>query len=957
MDEKIRKYFANLGFDHKKHLDIHGYLASKIGSNRFYSYQVENLTKIYFIYLPASEIVENLFDVHQLIWNDNNTETFIVISDNKTLLCSSKYKPLKISPLDCNLESFNYGINSPGFPPSEVKVLFKESIDCGFFWDFVANKLNERKKQVVDEDLLLNLIQLKRDLGQKENTYILIERCLFLKFLEDKGFLAPETLIDILRNEDSEELISKFNEINKKLNGDIFSENIFKSKDISQKSLNLLYKFFTSDYRRRDQLSLFPYKFDVLPIELLSNIYEAFLKIEKKIQGGIYYTPSVLVDLILNQTLESFLKKNKAASCIDFACGSGIFLVKAFEKLIDENNCHAKFDVKKDILKNCIFGVEKDEVATRITIFSLYLKLLEGEDPVTLRILIKENKIKFPKLFDKNILNKDTLFDDLIFSNEDGKIVNNFDAIVGNPPWGVNPFDDPAINNSSRMNLSEIKQNAVNDYQSSQYFILKAADLMSDHSIAGIVTNNSNFLVNKGQAFRARVLSDYNINLFYDLKDCNSILFRKRKLEDISLGADEPPVVLIFKKKNKSNTNIVKYINPSLDRLSKLLRIINVKSSEISNVTQDVLYDALAWRVLSVGTFDDYSLIKKLKDHKGDTSLKGFYGFQFQSEGPKAWRNVPYIDKDCVTEFIITGTKKISSQGVAIRRHGLDDYKQKKLLIKRYIGSDLRIKAAFDNKGYRFQENLLGLLFNDSYDYRILLALYNSSTISYFLFLNSAQIGKGTYDMLHATEIESAPIPKEEKITPKQKATLVKLVMLILQQGHASKDIFHEIDETVYDIFHLKEFEKQKIRDFFKIKERENSKQDQVNDSDLKDYIEGFKNTFSFILKDDKFVAAKAFRASTLGAAVVFTLEDKKIRNDVVIQPAPDIVNVIKQIKKRQLSTTEKTNLLKQDKIKFYTENSFCIVKSNNFIDWTKSTAIKDANEEVALFIQSLPEK
>lgn len=653
----------------------------------------------------------------------------------------------------------------------------------------------------------------------------MIERCLFLKFLEDKGFVEPETLLEILKNTDRKGLLATFKGINKILNGDVFSEDIFSDRDIPQHTLTRLYNFFTSDYR--NQINIFPYKFDVLPIELLSNIYEAFLKIEFKRSGGIYYTPSVLVELILNETLNHFLKKNTTATCIDFSCGSGIFLVKAFERLIDENNCHANFEAKKTILKNCIFGVEKDEVAARITIFSLYLKLLEGEDPARLRASIKENKIKFPKLIGKNILKKNTLFDDLIFTNEDGKTFNSFDVIVGNPPWGVNPFNDKEISSSSRMNLPDIKQKSVNDFQSSQYFILKADEFMSNSSIAGIVSNNSNFLVNKGQAFRERILNDYDIISFYELRNCNSVLFKKRNLEnDIEIGADEPAVVLIFRKGSNSNSKIVKYINPSLDRLSRLLKIINVKSSEINDVPHEILYDGLAWRVLSVGNIEDYHLIKKLQDQKGDIGLKGFYGFQFKLKGRKTWENIAYMDKDCVSEFLLSKPKRISPQGEAIRRRGRDEYRQKKLLIKRYVGSGLRIKAAFDDRGYRFQENLLGLLFDDAYDHRILSALYNSATISYYLFLNSAQIGKGTYDMLHATEIENAPIPDDTNIMPEHKALLIKLVERIYQDGAISEEVIQKIDETVHAVYHLKEFEKQRIRDFFNVKQRGRGKEE-----------------------------------------------------------------------------------------------------------------------------------
>ena len=102
-----------------------------------------------------------------------------------------------------------------------------------------------------------------------------------LKFLEDRGFLVPQTLIKILESQDSQRLIKKFNEVNKSLNGDIFDdETVLVREDISKNTIAKLHDFFTADYRNK-QIKLFPYKFDIIPVELLSNIYEAFLKAEK----------------------------------------------------------------------------------------------------------------------------------------------------------------------------------------------------------------------------------------------------------------------------------------------------------------------------------------------------------------------------------------------------------------------------------------------------------------------------------------------------------------------------------------------------------------------------------------------------------------------------------------------------------------------------------------------------
>ena len=177
--EKLKAFLRRLGFNPQKDFPYSPQL-SKIGVDL--AYEIGNISTVYFKYLPASTLEDNLFNLHQNIWNENKTEVFVVISDNKTLLCASKYKPAPDNPFACKLEDFGYGINTLGFEPEKLKPLLKENIDFGFFWEFIREKLKERKKRSVDYDLLLNLVYLKRDLSSRlssEKKYILIERCLF----------------------------------------------------------------------------------------------------------------------------------------------------------------------------------------------------------------------------------------------------------------------------------------------------------------------------------------------------------------------------------------------------------------------------------------------------------------------------------------------------------------------------------------------------------------------------------------------------------------------------------------------------------------------------------------------------------------------------------------------------------------------------------------------------------
>ncbi len=965
MQDRLKAFFSKLGFNYDSDFTGKNSLSVRLGKTNFLLYPVGDISNIYFVYLPVHGFADGLFEAHSLIWNDNKTEVFITVSDYETHLCSAKYKPDKNMPLSCKLASFNYGVSSPQINTEELGQLKKESIDYGFFWDFVRENLNENKRHSVDVDLLLNLLHLRTDLKKcvpYEKSYILIERCLFLKFLEDRHFLEPEALLEILKESDSRWLINKFKEINQALNGDIFVEEIFEIQDIPRDALQKLYDFFTSDYR--NQIRIFPYNFSVLPIELLSNIYETFLKAGERIGGGVYYTPTVLVDIILNDTLQPLLKKKQYPTCMDFSCGSGVFLVKAYERLIAKHRCYSDFETKKRILKKCIFGIERDEVAARITIFSLYLKLLEGEDPDFLKKSIRNGSIKFPELFDKNIQKKNTLFDKITLKNEDGAVFHKFDVVVGNPPWGVNPFEDPEIGQSCEMNLAEDKLKAVTRFQSSQYFILKAQDFMSKDSIAGILSNNSNLLMTKSQPFRLKLLDDYDLETVYDFTHCNPILFKKRKLktrygiptnsDEINLGADEPAVALILRKKGNSDRQALKYVTPSLNLLTKLLKVVSIKPSDVKTINRQLLKDDQIWRVLAVGDIEDYEVIQKLNKQGSESRLKAFYGFQFEKSGKTIWEHFDYFDKDSIDHFKLKRPKRIDQSGGAIRRPGKSI--EGKVLVKRYIEKGLRVKAAYEPGKYKYKENLIGVT-ADALDSRILLGLCNSSLISYFLFHNSAQIGKGTFNMLHANEVENIPVPPDNAIPPDLKARVFEAIGKTRESDIIPQEVFSELDELVFDIYNLKEHEKQRVRDFFHIAKRRNMNALIVKDEDFCRYGDRFRSVFRFILRDDMFLNAEAFFSFTLGAGITFTIVDSGSSvKEILVTRDSNLVRIIIGTAKRQLKRAEKDKILKQEKLKLYSETSFTILKSNYYQDWTETEAIKDAREEIELFVQNLPD-
>lgn len=287
-------------------------------------------------YYLASE--EDLYYRHLWLWNENNRSSFIAVFDNNAYIIDARHKPDFDQPLSKKIiiKSFDYGINTFGYDIGEsLDLISKEGIDSSFYFDFVIAHQERKKAFEVDKDLLLNLLELRNDLVTRQNEqiiHLLLLRCLFVKYLEDRGVFDKGFLHQTLIANSPEKLISAFKKV-RKINGDLFHNNELQADELQAKYLKKLSDFFGySDYRTK-QGKLFPYQFDKILIQLISSIYESFLKEKTKKDSGVYYTPSFLVNFVLSQTLCNKLSSKKDVTVFDPACGSGAFFSRGFSHL------------------------------------------------------------------------------------------------------------------------------------------------------------------------------------------------------------------------------------------------------------------------------------------------------------------------------------------------------------------------------------------------------------------------------------------------------------------------------------------------------------------------------------------------------------------------------------------------------------------------------------------------
>ncbi len=306
-----------------------------------------------------------------------------------------------------------------------------------------------------------------------------------------------------------------------------------------------------------------PYLFSLIPVEILGTIYERFLgkvvrpqgrgmtieeKPEVRKAGGVYYTPRYIVDYIVEQTVGRLLAdKSPEASLklriLDPACGSGSFLIRAFERVCEHwqhwltrnpekrkkswcwtdpetGDVHLTVDLKRRILTATIYGVDLDPGAVEVTQLSLYLKMLEGENRTTLareRELFGGENALLPPLEDNIKCGNSLIASDFTMIPEDLIRVRafdwpvqfsdvmksgGFDAIVGNPPYiRIQTLQETDPETVAHLN-SHYRAAAKGNYDIYVVFVERALSLLNPSGRLGYILPHKFLNAQYGGALR-----------------------------------------------------------------------------------------------------------------------------------------------------------------------------------------------------------------------------------------------------------------------------------------------------------------------------------------------------------------------------------------------------------------------------------------------------------------------
>lgn len=572
---------------------------------------------------------------------------------------------------------------------------------------FVAMKLSEEYKNISSEivnkiivqSILIKYLEERID---NEGNQLLSERY-FQKYNK------AATFNEVLKQ------TGKFAELLTDLNKD-FNGNVFKWEIEEKKQLEVMDLSIVADLLATDKANIAPaqqelnfldwryFEFKLIPVELISRLYEEFLGQDKQ-ANGLYYTPSHLAKLLIDECIP--LKKYKHFdlknyTILDPACGSGIFLVIAFKRLVQiwrlKNEMKVpNIDVLKSILKN-IYGVDKEEQAVRLASFSLSLALCNELNPV--KIL---NELKFDDLTEENLIHAD-FFDCKSIGNK------KFDLVIGNPP-----FKTGAISHYSNWWELENKKIKIPQGQIALKFLSESFSFLKHNGLVCLIIKASGLLYNStSKDYKKALFSEYNAVQILDF----TALARNKALWDNGVEVASA-AIFIKNEKPDFNKNIL-HLTFRRTRATKERIVFEIDDYDLHYVNRiTAINNAFIWKNNLLGGGRIGKLVEKANLYKSfeefliDNSCVFGEGFKVGSKGhlnPEFIYSLKTLPTQAINEheIIIDALKEIpeDQKFEKIPNHLI--FRAPNILIKENIGKS-RIPIHINKYDFSFQHKLIGI--------------------------------------------------------------------------------------------------------------------------------------------------------------------------------------------------------------------------------------------------------
>ncbi len=924
------------------------------------------------VVVSEANTLEDAREIRKKLWNLGNVAFVMIFLPSQVRI----YSGFSFHSDDAHDVLMDVMLSDMFEAMKSLSTFHSSEIDSGNIWHTHARKLKIENR--IDRHLLQNLEKLDEYLVKEKqlnpaSTHSVIGKFIYFSYLRDRRILSDEWLLKngiearsiFGRTTTLADFMHLSALLDRRFEGTIFP--FVPDGSITDDVISLISGVFWGD-EPLGQLSLdfSLYDFSYIPIELLSSIYEQFLHVEGKgDKVGAYYTPEPLADYVISE-IDGCSPLTSSTKVLDPCCGSGVFLVLVYRKLIEmelEKDGRQKLspDILKNILLNNIYGIERNDEACLVTQFSLILTLLSFLDPPDLH---QNEDFKFPELLNTNIINCD-FFDDKRIS-----FPFKFDWVIGNPPWfEVDDFEEEYhvvgwIERNKR--TSPVARNRV-----CEAFTWKAAEFLSDDGVAGLIVHATSLTNKHSLRYRQSFFKNNTVVKITNFSNLAYILFEKRA---------EAPAVTILYRKNTSDykPDIIHFAPFVYNQIPirslgiKYSWIITVYESDIQTIPYERIHKdhANIWKLALWGNYRDHKNIERLrrifscklsdlvKERKWSLTL----GLQIRPS---------FADEDLDHVPALAGQKILNTKKIAtcrsrfiIPNQCLEQLKPGYEYVRKGRKNGLKIIPAphlVMNVGYaRYSDEPFIVphpqiaISCPSHDKSYLLALsllLNSSFTKYILFFNCASWGIDR-SIIGLKEAEALNIPRLDDDTVRLLANEYENIYKKEQDCFGEWDIQDEVDSIVEALFDVPPALAASARDFVRVRLQVNkgklpkSIMAPPDDKQLAEYCNTLLNQLNIY-------------AGIPHKIVIFTSRDfayceiePSTESSYSIRSASDSV-----FQKIWLLANKKCSqwVYIQKSVRIFDGERVTLLKPRRSIDWNQNQAFLDSDDVIAEILDHAP--
>lgn len=780
---------------------------------------------------------------------------------------------------------------------SNLAMFRRDSIETGqVYGDERFGDVSNRADRALVQDLKAVRARLTEGVSALEPpiAHALIGRALFIRYLEDREILVPEYFEALARARpewqallaeepgevfvearfakvrffrvlrDKEFTYKLFDKLAHDFNGDTFPVTAKERKDVRAQHLQMLRGLLMGDGgATQRRLFLFAYRFDVIPIELISSIYEDFYAAQrgKGNTQSSYYTPPALVDFLLSRALTSDVL-DRRPRVTDAACGSGIFLVETFRRMVRHRVAKQRRRLSQRelrvILRDQIRGIDLNPEAVPVAAFSLYLAYLHYQEPRE----INESRT-LPNLRwapHRSVRDPEQHFDILFVGNAFEAIAHEHpvmrqhfgpgsaDVVVGNPPWG-------AVNKKDTLGRAAWVQTVawcnaapnriIGDQEMSQAFVHLALELLADGGKGALLLSSGVLFKQQDKSRRFReswlhrcrlihVVNFAHVRHLYfsdpgQSRLSSAVRQRPKKSSVRESDGTSPFISAVFEKGVASQDHRFSYWAARRIAEVEKTRAIVIGRADMHRLNQDecLRYES-RWKIYWWGGRLDEGLIREMERFRGLAELP------YEMNGAKVQPGRGFLEGDknypatWLSEYKELPARNFVRYGPItaadlrpvppkVERFGQQDvYEGNRLLLGRGLGVD-GIVARLETSKFCFRHSIEGFRLTgfEPWQESVLLGIFWSSLAKYYFWLTAGSWGMW-HDELHLHIAGRIPIA-----FPKHTMLRDRIVGIVHQLRKATGffdkprilQLEGALDDAIFDLYELSEADRDLVQD------------------------------------------------------------------------------------------------------------------------------------------------